>query len=147
MKISDTQNDEDNIKVPMVNQMPQINQNTKNPFNSMKKSKYSAQHVSSIDKTVRHDSFDNATKLEKRSLKSKDLDDIDDDDMEWNIDVSSEEIEGQNLLMNLAKGQALKLRKSSTSDQISLFMSTRNIENKFHSLKALNASCTDNSFL
>jgi len=25
MKISDTQNDEDNIKVPMVNQMPQIN--------------------------------------------------------------------------------------------------------------------------
>jgi len=43
---------------------------------------------------VRHDSFDNATKLEKRSLKSKDLDDIDDDDMEWNIDVSSEEIEG-----------------------------------------------------
>ncbi len=59
----------------------------------MKKSKYSAQHVSSIDKTVRHDSFDNTTKLQKRSLKSKDLDGADDDDMEWNIDVSSEEIE------------------------------------------------------
>jgi hypothetical protein len=42
---------------------------------------------------VRHDSFDNTSNLEKRSLKSKDLNGADDDDMEWNIDVSSEEIE------------------------------------------------------
>lgn len=35
-----------------------IEQNHKNPFTKMQRSKYSAQHVSSIDKTVRYDSFE-----------------------------------------------------------------------------------------
>jgi hypothetical protein len=67
--------------------------------------------------------------------------------MEWNVQVSSEEIENQNPGMNLIKNRALQLKKSSTSDKLSLFMSTRNISNKFHSLKGLNASYAESSFI
>jgi hypothetical protein len=68
----------------------------------LKKSNNSAQHISSIDKTVRCDSFDKAINAEKGSLQSKDLHNSSrrSDDMEWNANVSSEEIDS--LAANIA---------------------------------------------
>ena len=61
----------------------------------LKKSNYSAQHISSIDKTVRYDSFDKAINADKRSQQSNNIDKSSgrSEDMEWNANVSSEEID------------------------------------------------------
>ena len=49
--------------------------------------------------------------------------------------------------MNMAKRNAFGRKKSSLSDQLSLFMSQRNLSNQIHSLKGLNESCADYSLI
>ncbi len=51
----------------------------------------SHKYLESIDKTVRHDSFDKEKNGEIKSVKAKDLEDS---DFEWNVNVSSDEIDG-----------------------------------------------------
>lgn len=75
LSISDD-NDKGLNKVPssnIKNKISNVNSNgiclnTKNPFinnTSLKKSKYSLQHMSSLDKTVRNDSFENPNKTDE----------------------------------------------------------------------------------